>query len=205
MATGDIFSFYRGFFFRSPYIITLSYLLALFSLYNQAVLSSHIMRHLRGVVLGVVPPICVLLPILTHSLQETPLMNKCQLTLPCRAINLYLLVAPSCTYLRPVLVLFLEGGIHHLKMQPKWPRSILLTSLPIYFLGQRYSRSVAAEWIFLADFWVTLRRYDCCWWKEIFFCTSSFVASPFIPMSMILISSDYHYYMPHDSWWWYDD
>ena len=76
-------------------------------------ISFHILRPLRGVVLSIVLPLCVPPSILTHSLQVTPLVNRRQLTLPRCAITLYLVVAPICTYPRSVSVTVIEGGSHH--------------------------------------------------------------------------------------------
>ena len=77
------------------------------------------MCQLRGVVLVVVPPRCVPPYSIPHSLQGIVIVDKRKLTLTRHAIMLCLLVAPICTYLRPVLVMVIEGGIHHLKIPPK--------------------------------------------------------------------------------------
>ena len=103
-------------------------------LYHCAVLALPILYQIRGLVLIVAPPLCVPLSILTQSLQGIPLMNRRQLTLSRCVIMLYFLVAPSCTYLSPVLFLVIDEGIHHLKMHIKEPRSILLVSLMIYLV-----------------------------------------------------------------------
>ena len=61
------------------------------------------------------------------------------------SILMYLLVAPSCNYLRPVLVLVIELDSHHLQILPKYQRYVLLVSLLPYVLGRRYSQSVVTE------------------------------------------------------------
>ena len=111
-------------------------------------ISFHILRPLRGVVLSIVLPLCVPPSILTHRLQVTPLVNRRQLTLPRRVIIMYLLIAPRYTYLRPVLVLDLDRSSHHLQIYPKYPCSVILVSLLFYWLGQGCSQSVATKMIF---------------------------------------------------------
>ena len=111
-------------------------------------LSLHLLCHMRVVVPGVVPTLCVPLSILPQSVQGIPLVNRRQLTLPRRVIIMYLLIAPRYTYLRPVLVLDLDRSSHHLQIYPKYPCSVILVSLLFYWLGQGCSQSVATKMIF---------------------------------------------------------
>ena len=113
MATGDIFSFAGRFFFRYPYLITLAYPLETFFFISSCSASIASSAQVRGVVLGVKPHLCVPIPILPHSMQDIPLVNRRQLTLSRCVIMLYLLVEPICTNLRIVLVPVLEEGSNH--------------------------------------------------------------------------------------------
>ena len=77
------------------------------TLSHSEVLSLPLLRQLRVVVLFSVPPLCDPPYSLTHILQGILLVNRRKLTLTRHVIIMYLLVAPSCTCLRPVLVLVL--------------------------------------------------------------------------------------------------
>ena len=122
------------------------------TLSHPAVLSLTLLRQMRGVVLGVVPPLCVSPSSLPRSLQGILLVNRRQLTLTRHGIIIYLLVAPGCTYLRPVLVLFILGVSHNSQMPPKYLRSIILVTLLLDFLGRRYSQIVVTELIYACWF-----------------------------------------------------
>ena len=119
MATGEFLALLEGFYLAihilSPWYICWP----LSTLYHLAVLSLPLMSQLRGVVLGGVLPLCVTPSNLTHSLQGIPLFKRVQLIMLNRAIMMYLLVATRCNYLRPVLVMVLEGGSSNSKMHPE--------------------------------------------------------------------------------------
>ena len=139
MATKEVFSF-SGRFSLDLHILSPWYIRwPIFPFYHHAVLSLPLLWQLRVVVLLAVPHLCDPLSSLPHSLQGIILVNRGQLTLTRHAIILYLLVSPSCTYVRPILFLVLEVGSHHFQMPPKYPRSVLLVLLPLYFLDQRCS------------------------------------------------------------------
>ena len=76
---------------------------------HHAVILFPLIGQVRGVVLVVVPPQCVPPSILPQSLQGILIVIRRQLTLTRHTIILYLLFAPRCTYLRPVLVFVLGG------------------------------------------------------------------------------------------------
>ena len=128
------------------------------------VLSLPLLRQIMGVVLFVVPPLCDPPSSNSHSLHGILLVKRLQLTQMRHAIMLYFLVTPICNYLRPVLVLVLEVGSHHLQMAPEYLRSVLLVSMLLGFLDWRCCCSGVTEFIYDFWFWVALLCYLYCWW-----------------------------------------
>ena len=139
---------FSGRFFLSLHILSPGHICwPLFPLSHRAFMSYPPLHQLRGMVLFAVPPLCDPTTSLPHSLQGILLVNRHQLTMTRHVIMIYLLVAPSCTYLRPILVLVLEGGSHHFQMPPKYPLSVLLVSLLIDFLDRIFSWNGVTELI----------------------------------------------------------
>ena len=119
LVTGDIFSFSGGFFLALHILSPWHSRWQISPLSHLAIISFPLLLQPRGVVLFAVPTLCGPPPSLPHSLQGILLVNRRKLTLTRHSIILHLLVALSCNYIRPVLVMVLEGGSHHLKILPE--------------------------------------------------------------------------------------